>query len=181
MDDMESVRSLLVADSGCAVVHMPKLFLPTCGAQVRFMVRRPMIVDDSGNDDLDDDDLDLAEGAAAGQATTAAAATDGGGGGGGQGDEASPEKEKKKSVRLAADGELAVRASTAGLSSAQWVHYCAGSAPALVQGQTAQPVSTATCAVFAALQMLMQKMMNRASPQPRQSKAAESSRTRCLP
>lgn len=32
------------------------------------------------------------------------------GGGGGQGDEASPDKEKKKSVRLAADGELAVQA-----------------------------------------------------------------------
>lgn len=62
------------------------------------MVRKPMIVDDSSNDDVDDDDLDLAEGAAAGgQATT------GGEGANTAGDGDAPQKEKK-SVRLAAAG-----------------------------------------------------------------------------
>lgn len=65
-----------------------------CRAQVRFMVRQPMIVDDSTADDVDDDELELVEGAAAaGQATAAAASS------APQGDAV------KKSVRLAADGK----------------------------------------------------------------------------
>jgi hypothetical protein len=58
-----------------------------------------MIVDDDGTDDVDDDDLDLAEGAAAGGQNTGAAAQDGGK------EDAAPEKNVKKSVRLAADGQ----------------------------------------------------------------------------
>lgn len=144
------------------------------------MVRRPMVVDDSGDNDLDDDDLDLADGAAAGQATAAAATTDGGGGG--QGDEASPDKEKKKSVRLAADGELAVRAwclpQPSGCTHVQaWWQT-------LVQVRVAHLASTPTVlahgAMAAALQIPMQMMTNRASRRSRQSKAAASSRTRCL-
>lgn len=65
--------------------------------QIRFMVSRPMVVDDSTNGSMDDDDLELVEGAA-----TAAQAT-GGGADAGKGDSAPP-LEKKKSVRLAADG-----------------------------------------------------------------------------
>lgn len=63
--------------------------------QVRFMVRKPMVVDDSMNDDMDDDDLDLAEGAAGGgnQTSAAAAPADG-----------DAPADKKKSVRLAAEG-----------------------------------------------------------------------------
>jgi hypothetical protein len=64
-------------------------------AQVRFMVRKPMVIDDSMNDDMDDDDLDLAEGAAGAgnQTSTAAAPADG-----------DAPADKKKSVRLAAEG-----------------------------------------------------------------------------
>lgn len=59
------------------------------------MVRKPMIVDDSMNDDMDDDELDLAEGAAGAvnQTATAAARADG-----------DAPADKKKSVRLAAEG-----------------------------------------------------------------------------
>lgn len=65
------------------------------------MVRRPMVVDDSTNDDVDDDDLDLVEGA--GAATARVQTTGGAADAGEQGDAPA---DKKKSVRLAADGEL---------------------------------------------------------------------------
>lgn len=65
--------------------------------QVRFMVRRPLLVDDSTVDQDDEDDLDLVEGAAAtGTAAGGAAPTE---------SLAGPAVEKKKSVRLAAEGE----------------------------------------------------------------------------
>lgn len=66
--------------------------------QVRFMVRKPLQVgDDSTNEDGEDDDLDLVEGAAAtGTAAGGAAPTE---------SLAGPAVEKKKSVRLAAEGE----------------------------------------------------------------------------
>jgi hypothetical protein len=79
---------------------MPGLYLGFIHSsipQVRFMVRKPMIVDDTMNDDMDDDELDLAEGAGgAGNQTSAAAAA-------APADGDAP-ADKKKSVRLAAEG-----------------------------------------------------------------------------
>lgn len=63
------------------------------------MVRRPMVVDDSTNDDVDEDELELIEGAAAGAGAPSAA------GGTATAPEAGPAADKRKSVRLAADGE----------------------------------------------------------------------------
>jgi len=67
--------------------------------QVRWMVRRPMVVDDSTNDDMDYDELELIEGAAAGAVAPSAA------GGTTTAPEAGPAADKRKSVRMAADGE----------------------------------------------------------------------------
>jgi hypothetical protein len=80
------------------------LNVPPCPAsQVRFMVRRPMVVDGSTNDDVEEDDLDLVEGA--GAATARAQTT---GAAGDAGEQADAPADKKKSVRLAADGELRI-------------------------------------------------------------------------
>lgn len=70
--------------------------------QIRFMVSRPMQIDDSTNDGVDDDDLDLVDGAAAGQGVGQAAGAADNAAGLSKGDSAAP---AKKSVRLAADGE----------------------------------------------------------------------------
>jgi hypothetical protein len=72
------------------------------GVQVRFMISRPMVIDESAGDAGEEEDLDLVEGAAGG-------AGQGAGGGGGaenttKGDSTAPAK-KSKSVRMAAGGE----------------------------------------------------------------------------
>lgn len=81
----------------CAALHLYGSTNPLDGnahaAQVRFMVRQPMIIDDSTADDMDDDQLELVEGAAAAGQATVSGAPQGGA------------IEIKKSVRLAADGK----------------------------------------------------------------------------
>lgn len=70
------------------------------GVQVRFMISRPLVIDDSAGDAGEDEDLDLVEGAAG-------AAGQGAGGGAEnttKGDSTAPAK-KTKSVRMAAEGE----------------------------------------------------------------------------
>lgn len=68
--------------------------------QVRFMISRPMVIDDNAGDAGEDEDLDLVEGAAG-------AAGQGAGGGAEnatKGDSTAPTK-KSKSVRMVAEGE----------------------------------------------------------------------------